>query len=285
MHGRTQFVLIGVLTALISFDHVGSSLGGENAPAIAEQQKSVSPLRKLLDESLTWDELFNSKESATPMTARVAMRWANNARGSETGMTVLYLADGRPEAVCSIYPWEKRLIHEFDSLSRGTPIAKREGEVVWAPDKPGVQFQAVADAESPAETPVLRLRQMKSLARQFSSTMLGWRADKSDRETLRLLPQPLYRYESKRSDLLEGAVFAFTQGTDPESLLILEAFQNQGNFEWQFAFVRNTSGELDGRHQDKIVWHADRFPATNDPHSPHRSLSRPIDATVFDEPK
>lgn len=246
------------------------------------EKKTVSPLRKLMDESLSWNELFVNERSATPMTAKVVLRWTNNTRGSEDGMTVLYFADGRPEAVCCFYPWEKSFIHEFDSMSRGTLLAKRDGVVVWNPEKPGVQFQSVPAADAPAEMPVARLRQMKTLASQFSSTMLGWRADKSDREELRLLPQPLYRYESKRSDVLDGAVFAFVQGTDPESLLLLEAFKTGTGFEWQFAFVRRTSGELEGRHKDKVVWHADRFPASNDPRSTHRSLGRPLDASLLD---
>ena len=244
---------------------------------------SSSPLRKLMDESLAWDELFVNDRSATPMTAKVVLRWTNNTRGSEDGMTVLYLADGRPEAVCCFYPWEKSLIHEFDSMSRGTLLAKRDGEVFWSPEKPGVQFQSIPAADVPAEMPVARLRQMKLLASQFSSTMLGWRADKSDREVLRLLPQPLYRYDSKRSDVLDGAVFAFVQGTDPESLLLVEAFKTGVGFEWQFAFVRRTSGELEGRHKEVIVWHADRFPASNDSRSTHRSVGRPLDLSVLSD--
>jgi hypothetical protein len=127
----------------------------------------------------------------------------------------------------------------------------------------------------------VRLRQMKTLASQFSSTMLGWRADNSDREVLRLLPQPLYRYESKRSDVLDGAVFAFVQGTDPESVLLIEAVHTGDGLEWQFAFARRTSGELEGRHKDVVVWHSDRFPTSNIPRSTHRSLSRPLDLSVF----
>ena len=33
------------------------------------------------------------------------------------------------------------------------------------------------------------------LAEQFQSTMLGWKADNTDREELRLLSRPLFRYE------------------------------------------------------------------------------------------
>lgn len=283
MHRITKSLVASALL-LGSFRVAISGEGEKSADAIPET-KAVSPLRRLMDESLSWTELFADERTATPMTSRVVMRWANNTRGSEDGMTVLLLSAGRPEAVFCAYPWMNNLIHEYDSLSRGTLVAKRDGLVVWSPEKPGVQFQAVPEADAPAEIPAARLRQMKGFAAQFSSTMLGWRADKSDREELRLLPQPLYRYESKRSDLLDGAVFGFVQGTDPESLLLLEAFQNGKQFEWQFAFARRTSGELEARHKDKIVWHADRFPANDNPRSIHRVLSRPLDSSLLDAPK
>ena len=253
-----------------------------NQAATKPEPKVVSPLRKLMDESQTWTELFADERSATPMTSRVVMRWANNTRGSEDGMTVLLLSAGRPEAVYCAYPWMNNLLHEYDSLSRGSLIAKRDGVVVWSPEKPGVTFHAIPDADAPGETPALRLRQMKGFAAQFSSTMLGWKADKSDREELRLLPQPLYRYESTRSDLLDGAVFGFVQGTDPETLLMLEAFKVGDRLGWQFAFARRTSGELEGRHKDKIVWHADRFPSNDNPLSTHRTLSRPLEPSLVE---
>ena len=156
------------------------------------------------------------------------------------------------------------------------PAAKAEA-------KPAKADKAAAKTDAPAEMPAARLRQMKTLASQFSSTMLGWKADKTDREPLRLLPQPLYRYDSKRSDVLDGAVFAFVQGTDPESLFLIEAFKKGDGFKWQFAFVRRTSGELEGRHKDNVVWHADRFPTNNDPRSTHRSLGRPLDLSVLSD--
>jgi hypothetical protein len=211
------------------------------------------------------------------MASRVVMRWANNSRGSDDGMTVLYLAAGRPEAVCCVYPWQDSLMHEFGSLSRGTFVGKRDGHVAWTPAQPGLEFRPVPAADIPAASPGARLRQMKQLAGQFSSTMLGWKSDRSDRETLRLLPKPLYRYDSKRPDVLDGAVFAFVQGTDPESLLLIEAFKAKGASQWQYAFARRTSGELEGRHHDTVVWHADRFPQTSDPRATILSLSRRLE--------
>ena len=33
---------------------------------------------------------------------------------------------------------------------------------------------------------------------------------------MRLLAQPIYRYENTKGDLIDGALFAFVLGTDPE---------------------------------------------------------------------
>ena len=122
---------------------------------------------------------------------------------------------------------------------------------------------------------------MKSLAEQFQSTLVGWKLDDSDREELRLLPRPLYRYQLKdvpdaEGMVVDGAVFAFVMGTDPESLLLIEAVREREATKWQSAFARRTSGELEGRHREQVVWKAPRFPATNDPRKPHFSVAAPI---------
>lgn len=283
MHQKYPRAVIS-LTAVVGMAWAVSTAVAQDAPS-AEERRDVSPLRRLMDESLAWYELF-AEGSAKPMTTRVAMRWANNTRGSEGGMTVLYLTDGIPQAVCSIYPWERLLCHEFDSLSRSKFVGKSAGKEMWTPVKPGVEFQPIPDAETPSATPVVRLRQMKSLASTFSSTMLGWKSDRSDREDLRLLPQPLYRYEvSPTGNRFDGAVFAFVQGTDPESLLLIEAVQNNGGARWEFAFVRQTSGELEGRHRDAVVWHADRYPPSDLPQGIHFTIPVPLPVDVAESLK
>ena len=275
-----QWIAHKWIALLIAAVTLVKALGQDVPPADAEaKSKAVSPLRKLMEESLSWYELFPNDQATQPMANRVVLRWANNVRGSEDGITVLYILNGRPEAVCCVYPWGKSLEHNFGSLSRGRLLAKREGAVVWRPAAAGVEFRPISDAPAPADSPSARLRQMKTLAGQFSSTMLGWRSDSTDREKLRLLPQPLYRYESNRPELIDGSVFAFVQGTDPETLLLIEAVKLQNSTEWQFAFVRRTSGELEGRWNDSVVWHVDRFPANDNPKSAYISLSRPLATT------
>jgi hypothetical protein len=251
-----------------------------SAPLAAQDQpaeKSPESLRELIDASVDDIEVFADAETQDPAKTLVALRWANNARGSEDGMTIVYVHAGRPLAAACVYPWDKRLIHDLQSLSRDKIVARKGGALVWQPQEPGVTFAPIPDAPAPEGSPIQRLRQMKSLAEQFQSAMLGWKADSTDREELRLLPRALFRYEPKEGPVIDGAVFAFVMGTDPESLLLIEAVKDEaGAATWQFAFARRTSGELEGRHWDKIVWHVDRYPPTGNPAKAHYGIGQPI---------
>jgi hypothetical protein len=252
--------------------------------SFAQEPTEPKSLRELIDRAVMQIEVFPNSEAQDAAKPLVALRWANNARGSEDGMTLLYVADGRPLAAACLYPWDKRLVHDFESISRGAIVARRDSQLIWQPKEAGVRFAPIPDAPPPAETAAQRLRQMKSLSEDFQSAMLGWKADSTDREELRLLPKPLYRYEPKPDgELLDGAVFAFVMGTDPESLLLIEAITRGGSSSWEFAFARRTSGELEGRHQQKVVWHAARHPQTRDPSQPHFSVGAPIPPELWPE--
>ena len=143
---------------------------------------------------------------------------------------------------------------EFDSLSRGAVIAKHNGQVVWQPTSAGLEFNKIANSPVPASSRPARLRQLKVLAKRFRSTLLGWQPGNAQREELRLLPSPIYRYRIRQAgDLLDGALFAFASGTDPESLLVLEAVRGANAYSWEYAFARCSSGALEGRLDEKLV--------------------------------
>jgi hypothetical protein len=261
------------LTALIVF-------AASAAWSVAQEQatKGAAPatLRAFIDSSLQWYEVFPHLESNQPAEIVTALRWANNARGSEDGLTLLYVHSGRPLAAACVYPWQTRLEHDFESLSREKIVARREGQIVWQPQEPGVKFAAIPEAAAPEGTRPARLRQMKALAERFQATLLGWKVDNTDREQLRLLSRPLYRYDPKTGDVLDGAVFAFVMGTDPEVLLLVEAVKEGDQASWQYAFARRTSGELEGRLDGAVVWNAPRFPVQIDPRRPHYNRGTPL---------
>ena len=258
---------------------IAAGAGAEDDAAVAEPKT----LRELIDASLKWYQVLPSAEATEPAEAIPVLRWANNQRGSEDGVTVLFVHGGRPLAAACIYPWAQRLEHDFESLSRDKLIARRDGAVVWQPQEPGVAFADVPDVEVPPTTRAERLRQMKALAGKFSATLLGWKTDNTDREQLRLLTRPLYRYDPKEGPVIDGAVFAFAMGTDPEVLLLIEAVKTDDDTsKWQYAFARRTSGELEARLGEQVVWHAPRFPPQNDPKRPHFTRGTPLPPELAD---
>jgi hypothetical protein len=164
-------------------------------------------------------------------------------------------------------------------------VARDAGRVIWSPATPGIAFKDIPGAPAPADNPAARLKQMKGLADRFKVAITGWKADKSDREELRLLPRQLYRYEpseapGRGSGWIDGGVFAFVQGTDPEAMLLLEAVHPDGSPRWQYAFARATSTALEARLDKTVVWAVDVLAGRTTPRDPQMWLSRPRGTTA-----
>jgi hypothetical protein len=280
---RTGFqflMLAGVLIVAALFN----ASRGEDPSAADDPQEETKKLSERIEKSIDWYEVLPDISAKTALRPVPVMRWRNVARGQDgEAMMVVWAHNGRPVAVASIYPWDGYMCHEFGSLSRQAKLVARDGSaVVWSPNTAGLDFKNVPDAPAPAETPTARLRQMKSIAERFKGTMTGWKGDNSDREELRLLLRPLFRYELKEAkepnpNLQDGALFGFVIGTDPEIVLVLEAVGPANEAVWQFAFARATSGGLEAKLDGVVVWTADKFPANRVPTNPQVTLRRPLD--------
>lgn len=187
------------------------------------------------------------------------LRWSNPAAGSIYGDVYVWTSQGRPEVLASIYRWYhpyRSQTAEIHSLSTGEVAISSKDRKIWQPAKPGIEFNATRDAPDPAEKPGLRLQQMRGLAKEFSVKLLDTREDKEKgvARELRMLNQPVFRYNSQHPEVLDGAMFAFVEGTDPEAWLLLEARQKDGKFTWQFAFARMNNDELHGYQKQAEVW-------------------------------
>src|SRR5947209_16964183 len=99
---------------------------------------------------------------------------------------------------------------------------------------------------------------MKQLVSDFAATKKAYDGTKSE---LRLLPQPVHRYAAPKKGIVQGALFAFVQGTDPDVFLLVEARgENLASARWQFATTRMTAAEVRLRHREKEIWKADILP-------------------------
>lgn len=131
---------------------------------------------------------------------------------------------------------------------------------IWSFD--GKQPDSVVPmAPEPAPQEQFRLIQMRNIVRQFKAKMTE--GDQS--HELRLLPQPLYRYQASTQEQ-DGAIFAlvWTDGTDPELLLHIYTSGSKEQPVWNWQPIRFTWRALELDHQEKQVWKSAELTTRND---------------------
>ena len=186
--------------------------------------------------------------------AEPLLRFDDQVTGVIDGTLFIWMLDDRPGATASV--WFRKNgqeFHEFQSLSTGPLTALNQDEAKWVPRQAGIERKPVPDAQRPAASAVGRLNQMRSMAREYSGAVIGW---EKDRQELRLLPQPVHRWGRANSEVVDGGLFAYCKGTNPEILLLLEAVKNGKLLEWQYAFARMTARGCEVHRDEKEVWTA-----------------------------
>jgi hypothetical protein len=182
-----------------------------------------------------------------------SLRWTNPIRGVHgDGATFFWSEGGRPVAVATVsIRTEGKVFREFALLGDRPVVANRGGRVVWSPRKNAIPFGPLADTPNPAKSPGQRLTQLKEMARRFRVGIIKGKPVEG-----RLMPQPLLRYAASDSGVIDGAVFAFAEATDPEALLILEARRDDSHTDgvWMFSVARMTSPQVEFRLGDQLLW-------------------------------
>src|SRR5262245_24121021 len=190
------------------------------------------------------------------------LKWSNPSVSDVQGNVFIWTRDGRPLVVGSLTKWfspRSTMQHEFHSLAEEPLRATFHKDAVWTTGEAGVKFTAVPGAPAPAANEAQRLLQLRKLAKEFSATA-KYRNATSDTE-LRLLPQPIHSYATPKQGILNGGLFAFVRGTDPELFLVIEARGDAATARWQFAAARMTNmAELRLRRQGQQVWQVGLLP-------------------------
>jgi hypothetical protein len=222
-------------------------------------ESASKDLQKLYQSDAEAYEFFADAAKKQPLTfvSKPLMHWASPDDWS--GDVFVWTNRGRPEIVGCMLSGPatggRLIFHEFHALTLSPmPTQQLGGGRTWALDKPAIELQLLKDAPLPAETPAARLTQMRALSREFSVVM---QAGEQPWE-LRLLPQPIYRYERPEDERgwLDGGLFTWvwTTGTDAEVLLLLEARMHEGEYRWHYTPVRLTNREVTMKHHDRVIW-------------------------------
>jgi hypothetical protein len=197
------------------------------------------------------------------VTAKPVLGPYNNTTGpSRFGATFLWLSGERPVGAVSVSIRRGSSNPVFCECSSLWPRAlecRRDGAVLWKPERAGVLQQRLNDTAAPAESRPRRLTQMRDLARRFSVTT--YRSEPEEATHQRLLATPIYRFTAEENGIVDGALFAFANATDPESLLLLEAAREEPGMAayWQYSLARMSSQKAVVRLDEKEIWSVTNF--------------------------
>ncbi|MBC8113074.1 MAG: hypothetical protein H7062_01735 [Candidatus Saccharimonas sp.] len=189
------------------------------------------------------------------------LNWTNPTRQQERGAIYVWTHEERPLAIGSLFTYELsgkvHMKHEFHSLSTGALNASYNGTTAWTPTGAGLQWQAFVDGPAPKETHGNRSLQMRQLARVFRAELISPKHEKNE---LRLAPRPLFEYSSPKAGVMDGAIFSFVVATDPEVLLLIEAFEENRDggktSGFRYAFARFHYWNVIALDGERRVWEA-----------------------------
>jgi hypothetical protein len=197
------------------------------------------------------------------------LRYSDPTRGgiNEAAVNVLLDAgvwrlgtEGRPTALVTVEIYQapdksRVLALEFLSLSpRKFSLKHKTKRIRWDATGSALTLKPLPDAPKPAATATARLVQMRQLARRFTAK----ERLKMDSIECRLLTQPIDRYQSATAKIVDGAIFAYANGTNPELGVVLESDGER----WLYGVFRLTSAEanvaLDGQQVAAFEGYAPR---------------------------
>ena len=215
------------------------------------------------------------------LVAEPLLQWNQPVRGGSDGAVFVWTKEGRPVAIGTLFIWPmdnglQAVTHELHSLSQAPLVATR-GSLRWTPPQDSIVWKSIPDSPVPAGTADQRLRQMRDLARQFTTES----HDRSDRRwELRTLARPIYRYALDRKDgstladreVLDGALFGLVEGTDLEIVLSIEARKTTAGYRWEFAMSRMSDYRLTAKLADKTVWEVEPSTTHGDPKMAYHCL-------------
>jgi hypothetical protein len=251
--------LLFLLSGLASAPGRGEESANSDEARNAERLASLKEMKELIG-TLKVSTVNDGNKVEAKLLAKPLLHYFDQPRKIFDGTLWCFGEQGRPAAFCKIEKIgvadRSRWLYCFASLST-VPI-----EAEWAEGKtfsakgPGIKFSDLPGAPLPADGKGGRSRQVKDLVRRVNVSLAD--PDLMFKENLRLLTQPIHRYDDDEAGILDGSIFAFsTNGTCPDLLVLIEAQKaKDAPAKWMIAMARMTNCELRLRDQDREIWSA-----------------------------
>jgi hypothetical protein len=193
---------------------------------------------------------------------RPLLAYGEPARRNSHGTLWAFGDTGRPVAFLELFQasesqavWYQSVVRTGD---RPVQLQSPDGQR-WQPPRNVIARSDLDDPARPAKSGTARLRQLKSLARRFTAHEI-WDPDNS-RFELRLLVQPVYRYDDADHGIQDGAAFVFAYGANPEIIVLLEALGSTVDSAlWHYSAFPTSSAKLHVEIDGREVWTRPRAP-------------------------
>ncbi len=250
-------ILTAMLAAVLTLPSDG--LSDEAVPKKPES----SALREARDHMHEFTVTSSAKEHdpTIELLPNPLLTYDDATRNNEAGTLWAWGKAGRPVAFLELYrnvgkdqPW----VHAFTLTSPELIQLTGPTERRWTPQSSHFALRDFPDSPDVGDKPAVRLRQMKEISRRFEAHEF-WDPNNS-RFEMRLLVQPVHRYQDESIKLTDGAVFVLAHGTNPEVLIQIEAHADEQPPHWRYSLVRLGSAELHVSIDGKEVWKQDRTP-------------------------
>jgi len=200
-------------------------------------------------------QVGNRKEASK--VADPCLRWNDAVSDSADGVLAVYAhKGGRPDAIAQFFfNFQKKWIVEFTIIPDGDVTILRSDREHWKPSEFVCKFADLPNSPVPADKPVLRLAQMRAIAADFS--VIDYFGVQEMKVDLRLLTQPAYRY-AEEGKIVDGAMFIFAHGTNPECCVLVEAYQDGKGSRYRYAVAPMSIYKLETRYKDAPIWSVER---------------------------
>lgn len=231
-----------------------SAIGQEPPPENTE-------LADLLAEARLYQIRMTKPEAVLKLREPPVLNFTNPERNQERGSVLVWLHDERPAVIGQFFRFNvqdrRATKHALHSLSESPLSARFDDELAWTPEGPGIVWKTVAEAPAVGPNRVNRLLQMRQLTRRFKVNLI----DPKDKSTeLRLAPRPLFEYSAPKAGVTDGVIFSYVIATDPEAILMIEAFEERGKLGFRYAFARFHFYRLTATDGDNLVWNVEYDP-------------------------
>ena len=183
------------------------------------------------------------------------LRWNDPARKDapiKDGSLWAWGTKGRPAALLTQESYRGQWVCELISVSTADRVAVvTNSGWRWSPKQPGLQLLEFKEVPSPAENAPVRLAQMRALARRFEIVQIG---HDDTIYKLRFMPQPIHRYDDTSSGLIDGALFTYAWGTNPEAIAVVECQRKRSKSTWRYGFLPITVARIEAKLEGEKVW-------------------------------